>query len=483
MTVSEKVCKNIDCGKLFMTKKSQYCCIACRQVGALKQRKVTNIEIFGTENPFQSSIIKGKIKISNISKYGVDNPMKHPELNAKAHATMLSKYGVAHALQSGESLKKMQDTMITRHGGKTSLESKSIRDKILQTTYSKFGNKQFSIAHITDENYKLLNNKEWLQNQNKIKSVTEIMEILGVGQAVVNKKYREFDITPTQFNTSSFELSIQTFLKENGIAYETHNRHILGGKELDIFLPEYNIAIECNGSYWHTELNGKDSSYHLSKSNICSSQNITLYHIWEHEWLYKTDIVRSSLLHKFGKSKKIYGRNCIIKEVSAPEEREFLNKNHLQGYCQSSYCAGLYNNDQLVSLMSFRNSRYGHKCVELLRFSTINNTVVIGAASKLFNKYISEYHPTEIISYSHREKFSGNIYKILGFKFLRFSPPAYYYTNDYVHFDNRMKFQKHKLSKLLENFDPASTEWENMKAHGYDRIWDCGNTVWEYKKG
>jgi hypothetical protein len=25
------------------------------------------------------------------------------------------------------------------------------------------------------------------------------------------------------------------------------------------------------------------------------------------------------------------------------------------------------------------------------------------------------------------------------------------------------------------------SEWEIMKNNGYDRIWDCGNKVWEFK--
>ena len=43
-----------------------------------------------------------------------------------------------------------------------------------------------------------------------------------------------------------------------------------------------------------------------------------------------------------------------------------------------------------------------------------------------------------------------------------------------------MSFQKHKLPKLLCSFDPSLTEWENMRLHGFDRIWDCGNGKWSY---
>ena len=43
----------------------------------------------------------------------------------------------------------------------------------------------------------------------------------------------------------------------------------------------------------------------------------------------------------------------------------------------------------------------------------------------------------------------------------------------------KLKFQKHKLSKIFENFDPLKTEKENMISNGYSRIWDCGYFVFE----
>ena len=46
---------------------------------------------------------------------------------------------------------------------------------------------------------------------------------------------------------------------------------------------------------------------------------------------------------------------------------------------------------------------------------------------------------------------------------------------------SRIKYQKHKLGKLLEIFDPAKSEIENMKLNGYHRIFDCSNLVFVKK--
>ena len=48
---------------------------------------------------------------------------------------------------------------------------------------------------------------------------------------------------------------------------------------------------------------------------------------------------------------------------------------------------------------------------------------------------------------------------------------------------NRQMFQKSKLKKKLQKFDEALSEWENMKANGFDRSWDCGHLkfIWKPK--
>jgi ribosomal protein L33 len=82
------------------------------------------------------------------------------------------------------------------------------------------------------------------------------------------------------------------------------------------------------------------------------------------------------------------------------------------------------------------------------------------------------------MSYSHRHISDGNLYKKIGFEHTRITGPSYLYTKNYREFMSRITFQKHKLSNILEKFDVEKTEWENMQANGYDRIWDCGNDVW-----
>jgi hypothetical protein len=283
-------------------------------------------------------------------------------------------------------------------------------------------------------------------------------------------------------NVSFFEKEIFEFVKSiyNEEIIE-NDRNILSGRELDIYLPELNLAIEYNGLYWHSELKGKDKNYHLNKTKECKEKGIKLIHIFEDEWINKKEIVKSIISSKINIYKGIiYARKTYVKEINNIEEEIFLNENHLQGYIPSKICYGLYYNDILVSLMSFGKSRFNKKYkYELLRFANKLNIKIIGGANKLFSYFEKNNNYESIISYSDKRYFDGIVYSIMGFVFVNNSDPNYFYLdNNYNKRESRNKYQKHKLKNLLEDFNPELTEWENMIINGYDRIWDCGNGVW-----
>jgi hypothetical protein len=315
----------------------------------------------------------------------------------------------------------------------------------------------------------------------KLKPIYIIAEELGISKSQLGKIYKNYEIDILHFKKSQEEIELLHFVKSIiDLDVESNVRGVIGTRELDIFIPDKNLAIEYNGTYWHSEISGgKSKNYHNSKTIEALKNNINLIHIFDYEWKFKKEIIKSIIISLLGKSARIYARNCILKEVPLNEEKLFLEINHLQGYSSSSICYGLYHNNELVSIMSFSKPRYNKKYKwELLRFANKLGTNVVGGASKLFSHFKKLNKGSSVISYSHRDKFTGDIYKKLGFNFSHSTAPAPYYTNDYINVENRIRYQKHKLSKIFKNFDPNLSEWINMKNNGYDRIWDCGNDVW-----
>lgn len=224
----------------------------------------------------------------------------------------------------------------------------------------------------------------------------------------------------------------------------------------------------------------------LYKTDECEKNDIQLIHIWEDDWIYKQDIVKSMILNKLGKTyNKIYGRKTEIREISDDKlVREFLNKNHLQGFVGSKIKLGLFFKNELVSLMTFGKRRVamGQKKTndgecELLRFCNKLNTNVLGSASKLFKYFKENYNPKEITTYADRSHSNGNLYEQLGFEFIGKTTPNYYYIIDGVK-QHRFNFRKDKL--VNEGFDPNKTERQIMIDRNIFRIYDSGNLKYKF---
>lgn len=260
---------------------------------------------------------------------------------------------------------------------------------------------------------------------------------------------------------------------------------VLDGKEIDMYSENHQIGVEFDGIYWHSYdvVGGNNMLY---KKKIADSRNIQLLNIFETEWYNKKDIVKSLILSKFGIfEKRIYGRECRVEVIEPRICSEFLENNHLQGRDNSKYKFGLYHFDELMAVMTFGTRNITNKKeFELIRFCNKVNTQIVGGASKLFKYFIRNYNYDKIKTYANARISDGNFYEKLGFTFKHHSLPNYWYyypeSPKKLKLKHRSAFQKHKLNTILPNFDPDKTEWENMKEHGYNKIYDCGNLVFEY---
>lgn len=236
--------------------------------------------------------------------------------------------------------------------------------------------------------------------------------------------------------------------------------------------------------YFHSDSCGKDRKYHLYKTESAAKEGIKLIHIWEAEWKFKRNIVKSNLLHLLGKTPRIvYARKTEVRKVEKKVAKQFLDENHLQGSSLDKVRLGLYLGEELVSIMTFSSLRKAvsmkkkEGSYELVRFCSKLNTRVVGGASKLFKHFISNFNPEYILSYANRDWSTGGVYEALKMTFVGYTAPGYWYSKNGRRF-SRVNYQKHKLVKQGE--DPTLTESEIMKQNGFSRVWDCGNLKYEY---
>jgi len=276
---------------------------------------------------------------------------------------------------------------------------------------------------------------------------------------------------------SKEEENLFLFISENfSGTIERKNRTILDGKEIDIYIPDLNLGFEYNGLYFHSE-EFREKDFHFNKSKTCLDKGIQLIHIYEDDWISKQDIIKNKILNLLKINTRIFARKCKIREIPNKKSKDFLNKNHIQGFIPAQICIGLFFNNELVSVMTFIESRFNTDCdVELLRYCSNHN--IIGGASKLLNYFEKNFDFKRIVSYANFDYSNGNLYKKLGFEFKGFSDPSYHYfkKNSQIRL-SRLNFQKHKLKEKLDIYDETLSETENMRNNNYLKIYNSGNMV------
>jgi len=466
------------------------CSNRCAQLNpnTISKIKSTNLKRYQTEYGLNNKNIIEKKNKTVKERYGVDNVSQATGISEKKEKTCMKNYGVKWILSDQ---KRKESAIFEKYGVTNILKLKSIQNKVSSTRRGNFYDWLISSDRLKSIVIPMFTKEEYLfggyYEDYKFKCCkceNEFLDCLEDGDLPrCNICYK---------GKSDFEKQVEDFIKT--IYFDEivkNNKIILGGKELDIYVPQKKLAIECDGLYWHGEINGmKNKIYHLNKTLECEKQGIRLIHIFEDEWLNKQDIVKSILCNIFKNTKKLYARNCVIKELQSKECNIFLKNNHLQG-CDptANIKIGLFNKHELVSVMTFGCSRLslGNKKTkkneyEMRRYCNIINTSVIGGASKLLAYFTKTYHPTKIISYSDKRWFGGGLYEKLGFTKISMGFPNYWYFGKYKHYKryHRFSFAKHTQHKKLKIFDTSLSEWNNMKNNGWDRIWDCGHLKYEY---
>ena len=459
---------------------------------------------YGVDHPNQRPEVIQAHKDGMVAKFGYESPQQVPEIRQKTVETVRRVYGVDNVMQSEEAKASMvrnsreangvdwpaqRPELVKQRTEKLRMNfAESIQDETARDNYLKFKE----------------NPKAYLESLPEKPTVTSLYKSLGYADAtVVYSVLADNDIQNlVSFNCSVMESEVHDFIKSliPDVNIQMRTKRIITPLELDIYLPDYKLAIECNPTYTHNSTlpsfgdkfpTPKD--YHQEKSNLCKKKGIFLFHIFGYEWKNKQEVIKSMLANLLGVTdRKIYARNTYVDIISYNEATAFLNANHRQGYMTSKVRLGLRVKDtnELVSLITFNKSRkgIGKKSDddlewELGRFCNALNTNVVGGASKLFKYFISNYEHSKIVSFSDIAHTKGNLYSILGFSDVSESSPGYVWVNLFTDmYLTRTACRKNNLQKLFQ--DPTidienKTEAMIMAEHGFVQVFDCGVIRWE----
>jgi len=274
------------------------------------------------------------------------------------------------------------------------------------------------------------------------------------------------------------------------------DRKIIGPKELDIYLPDLNLAIEYCGMYWHTHKDQADEKKnklrHAEKHRLCAEKGIRLITIYETEWLERPRTMRRLLRAATGNMRgKLMARKCELRKAAPAEARAFYNAYHPQGGNGHGEHYALFWRGKMVACMRFTlggNDR-GHGAKDrqwtLSRYAT--RLSVAGAASRLFKAFVRDMQPDAVKSFSDNRLFSGGMYEQLGFDLVEDVVPDYQVWSPKIGLRPKPHYQRRVLPKRLEehgveeSFDPSTdprTEAQMTYLMGAGRIYDCGKKRW-----
>jgi G:T-mismatch repair DNA endonuclease (very short patch repair protein) len=278
---------------------------------------------------------------------------------------------------------------------------------------------------------------------------------------------------------SQAENSLAEFIRGLGLTVVQSDRKMLKGKELDILVPEKNLAIEYNGVFWHTEKGGKDKDYHRNKWLAARNAGIQLVQIWEDEWNRNPEQIKRMIAHKLGSTneRKVFARKTSVGMVTKQVAEKFLEEHHVQGYAAGSYYYGLLDKNDpeiLVALIVLRKEKGNG--LNIIRYATSAN--VVGGFTKLLAYAERMLLPDFIITFSDHCVSDGGLYANNGFIADKELKPDYRYVINAE--------RKHKFGYRLKRFkdDPSLvwidglTERELADLNGIPRIWDAGKTRW-----
>ena len=480
-TSYEKQC--VLCGKTFITYNPQrkYCdgphyktCVICgKQFEVNKQQIANKVKVC-------SEACSRKLREQTcMKKYGTTNYVYTDEFKQRIFE------------KREDTEKKRKKTNIERYG----VENKSMTDEWL-FDHMKDNSKIDSLNSFIKDPRKFIED-----NYAEYPNVRMLSYDLGINESSVLQRIHKYHIEDiVKIGYSYMEGEVLELIKNcnSNLEIIQDDRQQIKPYELDIYIPELRLAIECNPTSTHNSSKqpfGDDNpitwKYHQMKTNLCEKHGIFLFHIFGWEWTNKRDIIESmirNLLNAY--EKRIFARDCELKEVSYTDAMTFLNENHRQGNSNSSIRLGLYCENELISLMTFSRHRatIGSESdgeYELVRFCNRLNTTVVGGASKLFKHFVDIIKPSFVMSFSDRAHTRGNLYNVLGFKEIRRSEPGYVWVDEKTDIAyNRLNAQKHNLKKFLkdDSIDLSQTETQIMESHGFLKVYDSGTITWRWNR-
>lgn len=150
------------------------------------------------------------------------------------------------------------------------------------------------------------------------------------------------------------------------------------------------------------------------------------------------DKVRNRIKGMLGLGPKVFARNTVAARLDKKVALAFQEEHHLQVALPGKYRYGLFDKGELVSVAVFSGGRRmnnkpeEYRSFELLRFCHKDAYTVVGGVSKLIQKFVQEFQPSDIMTYADLDWCQQSSLEKVGFIQLETKSPQIFWIEDGV---------------------------------------------------
>lgn len=494
-------------------------------------QKKTSQKLYGTDHPSLNEEVRAKQKQTMLERYGVEHNMQSRELREKHKQSMLETYGVAYAFELGsqtDAWYNMLFNQLTRDGAwekvlKHMAETRQYpySSEMFAPEYANIRRRDFAMSYDATEHIENLLRAYAKVTGTLVEYPTDALFQLPVRNLFSRpwlKHYADknlIEVEPELYQaTSQYERLVMAQLDASNITYKRNDRTVLDGLELDFYLPDFKLGIECNPNQTHNSnvyaTDGrrvmfgrtKAKTYHFEKYQKAKDAGITLIQWWEQD-LEPTTFLKTTwprlLARLFGGERKIGARQVTVKPVKDTKPvRAFIDEHHARGNAKAKEYWGFYADDELVAAASFV---WKGDTAELKRLCFAPTVQILGGVSKLVKDFFREHPEIEtLMTFSDNDLGDGHGYEKAGaaligetgpsLRFVSWTDPLDTYSWQIATkwgaksgvvaklSDHRTFATQTDIEKYIETQMPHRTD----NKCGYDRIYTSGSKKWLFTR-
>lgn len=317
---------------------------------------------------------------------------------------------------------------------------------------------------------------------------SDLVALTGYSPTSFNRICRELNLQGITDDYRGLQNDVQNFVSSlyKGTILVEQRPEFMRNKaghlqELDLYLPDMSLAIEVNGTTWHSEQGGKDGggkdkNYHYDKSRLCREVGVRLIHVWQHEWNNERQrpILESIIKSALGITERVYARKLVIEYRPSASMREFFDTNNIQGFRGGEFAACLVDPKTSEVIMAYLIGKGSHMskghAYEVVRGASKLGYTVVGGSSKLLSAIFNDKQLDDIVYYIDYNYFDGRSLK---------DDTRWKFISEQVSFKN----YDQKTGKVLNRNPSKHREiTEKYKTGEMLKLWNAGTATYVYKK-